>query len=117
MFTNDIRMGAFKALTKHHYQEGIEAGILFAKTQGGHGSENRTGVIMQEIASYGSAAKSAVPQLKEVIVSFHEQVQKREFPGGEINDRRVRAVEDAIKTIEAAKDQPKLRSIGPAQER
>ena len=115
MFTNDIRMGAFKALTKHHFKEGIEAGVIFAKTQGGHGSESRTGIIMKEIASYGSAAKSAVPQLKEVIVFFNEQVQKREFPGGEINDRRVRAVEDAIKTIEAAKDQPKLRSIGPAK--
>ena len=115
MFTNEIRMGAFKSLTKHHYQEGIEAGVIFAKTQGGHGSESRTGVIMQEIASYGSAAKSAVPQLKELIASFHEQVQKREFPGGEINDRRVRAVEDTIKAIESAKEQPTLRSIAPAQ--
>ena len=115
MFTNDIRMGAFKALTKHHYKEGIEAGVIFAKTQGGHGSENRTGVIMKEIASYGSAAKYAVPLLKEVIVSFNEQVQKREFPGGEINERRVRAVEDAIKAIEAAKEQPTLRSIGPVK--
>ena len=70
---------------------------------------------MKEIASYGSAAKSAVPQLKELIVSFNEQVQKREFPGGEINDRRVHAVEDAIKTIEAANDQPQLRSIAPAK--
>ena len=70
---------------------------------------------MQEIASYGSAAKSAVPQLKELIASFNEQVQKREFPGGEINDRRVRAVEDTIKTIEAAQEQPQLRSIRPAK--
>ena len=117
MFTNDIPMGAFKAMTKHHYQEGIEAGVIFAKTQGGHGSENRTGVIMKEIASYGSAAKSAVPQLKEVIVSLNEQVQKRDFPGGELNERRVRAVEDTIQAIEASKDQPKLRSIGPAKGR
>ena len=70
---------------------------------------------MKEIASYGSAAKSAVPQLRELIESFNEQVQKREFPGGEINERRVRAVEDAIKTIEAAQEQPQLRSIGPAK--
>ena len=112
MFTNDIRMGAFKALTKHHYKEGIEAGVIFAKTQGGHGSESRTGIIMQEIASYGSAAKDAVPLLKEVIVSLNDQVQRREFPGGELNDRRVRAVEDAIKSIEAAKEHPPLRRIG-----
>ncbi len=87
-----------------------------------HGSKvdrNQTynlGAILKEIASYGSAAKDAVPLLKEAIVSLNDQVQRREFPSGELNDRRVRAVEDAIKTIEAAKDQPKLRSIGPAKQ-
>ena len=113
MFMNDIRMGAFKALTKYHYKEGIEAGVIFAKTQGGHGSENRTEIIMTAIASYGSAAREAVPQLKAVIVSFNDQCARNEFPSGEPNDRRVRAVEDAIDAIEAANDQPQLRSIGP----
>ena len=40
---HDVRQrdphGRFKALTKYHYKEGIEAAIVFAKTQGGHGSE------------------------------------------------------------------------------
>ena len=49
MFSNEIRMGGFKALTKYHFKEGIEAGVDFAKTQGGHGSESRTGEIMKEI--------------------------------------------------------------------
>ena len=66
MFGSEIRMGALKALTKYHYQEGIEAGIVFAKTQGGHGSESRTGEIMKEIVSYGSAARESLPALKEV---------------------------------------------------
>ena len=35
MFSNEIRMGGFKALTKYHFKEGIEAGVEFAKTQGG----------------------------------------------------------------------------------
>ena len=51
MFGNEIRMGGFKALTKYHFKEGIEAGVVFAKTQGGHGSENRTGEIMKEIVT------------------------------------------------------------------
>ena len=49
MFGNEIRMGAFKALTKYHFKEAIDAGVIFAKTQGGHGSESRTGEIMKEI--------------------------------------------------------------------
>ncbi len=112
MFGNEIRMGGFKALTKYRFKEGIEAGVAFARTQGGHGSENRTGEIMKEIAAYGSAARSAVPALKELIGSFNAQCAKGEFPAGELNQRRVTAVEKAIRTIEAATDHPELRSIG-----
>ena len=111
MFGNEIRMGGFKALTKFHYQEGIDLGVLFAKTQGGHGSESRTGVIMKEIVSYGSAARTAIPGLKEVIVALNDQCKRGEFPGGELNARRVNAVEAAIKAIESATDHPELRSI------
>jgi HEAT repeat protein len=110
MFGAEIRMGAFRALTKYHYQEAIEAGIVFAKTQGGHGSENRTGEIMKEIVAYGSAARPAVGGLKEVIVTLNDQCKRGEYPAGELNDRRVGAVEDAIKAIEAATTQPELRT-------
>ena len=113
MFGNEIRMGGFKALAKYHFKEGIDAGVEFAKTQGGHGSERRTGEIMKEIVSYGAAARGAVPGLKELIVSFNEQCARGEYPKGELNDRRVGAVEDAIKAIEAATTQPELRSIAP----
>lgn len=111
MFGNEIRMGGFKALTKHRFKEGIEAGVNFAKTQGGHGSENRTAEIMKEIVAYGSAAKPVIPALRELIEIFNDQVKQREFPGGELNQRRVGAVEDAIRSIEAATSQPELRTI------
>ena len=117
MFSNEIRMGAFKALTKYHFKEGVEAGVLFAKTQGGHGSENRTGEIMKEIVSYGTAAREAIPGLKELIVAFNDQCGRGEFPRGELNNRRVGAVRDAIKAIEAATTQPELRSIGHVEPR
>jgi hypothetical protein len=115
MFSNEIRMGGFKALTKYHFKEGIEAGVMFAKTQGGHGSESRTGEIMKEIMSYGAAARGVLPELKELIVQFNAQCQRGEFPAGSLNNRRVAAVEEAIKAIEAATTQPELRSIAPVQ--
>jgi len=111
MFGAEIRMGAFKALTKYHFQEGIEAGVIFAKTQGGHGSESRTGEIMKELVGYGAAARSAIPALKDVIAAFNDQCQRGEYPAGELNNRRTGAVGDAIKSIEAATSQPDLRSI------
>jgi hypothetical protein len=112
MFGNEIRMGGFKALTKYHFKEGIEMGIDLAKTQGGHGSESRTGEIMKEIMRYGSAAQYAIPKLHEVIDVFNDQVKRREYPDGpNLNGKRVKAVVDAITFIEAAKDHPELRSV------
>ncbi len=79
------------------------------------GSESRTGMIMKEIVSYGVAAKAVIPQLNELIAKFNTEVKNHQFPGGELNDRRVNAVKDAIKAIEAATTQPELRSIRPQQ--
>ena len=62
MFSTEIRMGAFRALTKYHFKEGILAGVQLAKTQGGHGSERRTGEIMKEITKYGTAARDGHPR-------------------------------------------------------
>ena len=112
MFGNEIRMGGFKALTKYHYKEAIAAGVQFAKTQGGHGSESRTGEIMKQIVGYGAAAKEAIPGLKELIVTLNDQVARKEYPGGELNQRRVGAVEEAIKAIEASKEQPVMKTVG-----
>jgi hypothetical protein len=109
MFNNSIRMAGLTALTKYHFEEGIAAAVGLAKTQGGHGSESRTGEIMKMITAYGSAAKPQIPALRELIASLNAEVENREFPG-DLNKLRVGAVEEAIKAIEAAKNHPPLRS-------
>ena len=76
MFNNEIRMAGLKALTKYHFQEGIPAAVDLAKTQGGHGSETRTGEIMKIIAGYGAAAKPQIPALKEIIVMFNRDTER-----------------------------------------
>jgi hypothetical protein len=114
MFGNEIRMGGFKALTRYHFKEGLEAGVDFAKTQGGHGSESRTGVIMKELISYGTAARAVLPELKALIVQFDAEWKAGGFPE-DCNKMRVASVEEAIKAIEAATTQPELRSIAPVQ--
>lgn len=116
MFGNEIRMGGFKALTKYHFKEAIEAGVIFAKSQGGHGSQTRTGEIMKELVSYGTAARMAVPWLNELIDSLNDQCKRGEFPAGELNNQRIAYVEAAIKAIEAATTQPELRSINNPRE-
>jgi hypothetical protein len=116
MFNNSIRMAGLKALTKYHFQEGIAAAVGLAKTQGGHGSESRTGEIMKIITGYGSAAKSHIPALRELITSLNTEVENREFPG-DLNKLRVGAVEEAIKAIEAATEHPPLRTTTPASKK
>jgi hypothetical protein len=110
MFSNEIRMGGFKALTKYHFKEGLEAGVEFARTQGGHGSESRTGEIMKELIGYGTAARAVLPQLKELIEQFNAEFKAGQFPE-DCNKRRIDSLEEAITAIEAATTQPELRSI------
>jgi Family of unknown function (DUF6288)/Concanavalin A-like lectin/glucanases superfamily/Domain of unknown function (DUF2341)/HEAT repeats/Carbohydrate esterase, sialic acid-specific acetylesterase len=110
MFSGGIRMGALNVLTQYHYKEAIEAAVIFAKTQGGHGSEGRTGQIMKQLATYGSAAREAIPGLKELIKEFDDQTARNEFPK-DLNLVRTSAVNDTIRAIEYATTQPKLKTI------
>jgi hypothetical protein len=115
MFNNVIRMAGLKALAKYHFKEGIAAAVGLAKTQGGHGSETRTGEIMKIITSYGSAAKPQIPALREVIAMFNRDTERGDFPPLAESSDRVGAVEDAIRSIETATTQPELRSLQAAR--
>jgi hypothetical protein len=42
------------------------------------------------------------------------QVEQGKYPGGKLNQRRIDAVEDAIRHIEAAIQHPELRRIAPS---
>jgi hypothetical protein len=64
---------------------------------------------MKIITGYGSAAKPQIPALRKLIASLNAEVENREFPD-DLNKLRVGAVEEAIKSIEGAKDHPPLRS-------
>ena len=111
MFRNEIRMAAFKALAKYRFREGIEAGVLLARTQGGHGSETRTGEIMKELAGYGAGAAGVVPDLEDLIEFFNAECAAGGFPAGPLNDARIEAVKAAIVAIESAAVSPPLRSL------
>jgi HEAT repeat protein len=114
MYRTDIRMSAFLALSKYHYKEAINAGVFFAKNQGGHGSQWRTEKIVNIIANYGSAAHDAIPGLNELIVTLDQQVGNNEFPL-DLNLRRTNDVKNAIAHIEAATTQPEMKTIGDTQ--
>lgn len=117
MFRNEIRMAAFKALARYRFREGIEAGLLIARTQGGHGSETRTGEIMRELVGYGAAASDAVPRLEALIDFFNAECAAGGFPEGPLNDARIDAVREAIAAITSARAAPPLRTLTGAMPR
>jgi hypothetical protein len=110
MFNNEIRMAGLNALAKYHFKECLPAAADLAFSQGGHGSEHRTGEIMKIIRSYGAAGKPQIPALREVIASFNRDTERGDFPRS-LNLVRVGAIEDTIRAIETATTQPELRSI------
>ena len=112
MFGNEIRMGGLRALAKYHFREGIGVAVKFARTQSAHASEKRTGQIMTELLRYGKAARDTIPDLKKLIAQFNDHCASGQFPK-HCNDQRVASVEHAIQALQAAKDQPKLRTIRP----
>ncbi|MCE9544691.1 MAG: DUF6288 domain-containing protein, partial [Planctomycetia bacterium] len=107
MFGNEIRMAGLRALSKYHFQEGIHVGVKFAQTQSRHGSESRTGEIMKQLVNYGSAAKVVLPELRQLVVSFKAEW---DFPE-DCRNMKIASAEEAIRTIESATTQPKLRSV------
>ena len=111
MFANEIRLAGLRALSKYHFKEGIGVSLKFAQTQSAHGSENRMGEIMKELLRYGTAAQVVLPELRDLVVTCQKEV---DFPDW-AKKMKIASVETAIKALEAAKDQPELRSIGLAQ--
>ncbi|MCE9557057.1 MAG: HEAT repeat domain-containing protein [Planctomycetes bacterium] len=109
MFGNEIRLAGLKALSKYHFREGMRAGLKFAQTQSPHGSESRMGAIMKELLRYGIHAKELLPDLRNLAVQCRNEL---DFPEGP-RMQKTAAVEAAIVAIEAATDNPALRSIQP----
>jgi len=104
-----IRVGGLALLAKHRIKEGMRVAIAYAKNQNQWGSQNRMWEIMKALKSYGAAAKEVLPELKELAAYCKTE---NGFPP-DCRKKKTAAVEDAIKAIEEAKDQPRLRSIAP----
>ena len=101
MISREIRVSAFKVLVKYHFKEGIKAAPLVA--QGKYGCHNAV-EIMAGLQTYGSAAQEIIPDLRKLIADYQELRKDWVFP-----DTTIPAVENAIRTIEAATTHPDLR--------
>ena len=110
MFSDGIRLASLDLLARHHIKEGMRVCLRYARSQNPWASENRMWEIMKSLKSYGAAAKDLLPELRELAAYCRNE---RDFPD-DCKRKKTAAVEDAIKAIEEATEQPQLRSIAPS---
>jgi hypothetical protein len=111
MFGQEIRMGGAMALSKYHYQEGVRALADLLKDINGHGSETRIPGILNQLKSYGKAAREAIPDMKEFILI----IQHGEMPDHPANLKKVADTNEAIKFIENSTNQPGMPTLAPTK--
>ena len=105
MFADSIRVEGLRLLAKHRIEEGIRACVNYTRDQNPWASEHRTPELMEILLSYGTHAKSVVPDLTRIANYFERDEQ--DFPR-ELMLRNAKCVRDTIVAIEASTDTPKL---------
>ncbi|MCY2976246.1 MAG: DUF6288 domain-containing protein [Planctomycetota bacterium] len=109
MFADGVRLNGLKVLASHHIEEGMQACADYLRTQNPWASEKRTPEILEVLTLYGAEAKRVVPHLRETASSFDQG--EKNFPKP-LSKQKAKAVRNAIATIEASQDRPKLKRLG-----
>ena len=114
MFNADIREASLKILVKNRFKEAVPVCADYILTMKQHGSEKRIYRIMDQLKTYGAAAKPALPKLYEARKYYQENLG----PGKPLGFPRwateefMKGLNEGIAAIEKAADMPNdLRSI------
>jgi hypothetical protein len=105
MFADSIRVEGLRLLAKHRIAEGIAACVNYTRDQNPWASEHRTPELMKILLSYGTHAKSVIPELTQIANYFGKD--EKDFPK-ELMLRKAKCVRETIRAIEASTDSPQL---------
>jgi hypothetical protein len=105
MFADSIRVEGLRVLAKHRIKEGIRACVDYTRDQNPWASEHRTPELMVILLSYGTHAKSVIPELTQIANYFEKD--EKDFPR-HLMLKKAKCVRDTIKAIEAATETPEL---------
>ncbi|MCC6409346.1 MAG: HEAT repeat domain-containing protein [Planctomycetes bacterium] len=114
MFAEEIRVAGLRLLARHRVREGLRACVDYARRQNSWGSETRMGEILGCLEAYGAHARELLPELRELAAACRDEA---DFPE-DCKQKKVAAVEAAIRAVEASEERPVLRAItveGPKQ--
>ena len=105
MFADQIRIEALKVLRANHVEEGMNACAGYILKQNPWASEKRTPEILKILLSYGTHAKSVIPTLERAAAYY--EAGEEGFPKN-LSKQKAENIREAIRTIQASKDSPKL---------
>ena len=105
MFADSIRVEGLRLLAKHRIEEGISACVKYTRDQNPWASEERTPELMKILLSYGTHAKSVIPELTKIADYFEKD--EKDFPK-ELMLMKAKCVRETIRAIEASTDTPEL---------
>ena len=108
MFADEIRVDGLRILAKYRIKEGIDACVKYTRDQNPWSSEHRTPKLMEILLSYGSHAKSVIPELTKIADYFEKD--EKDFPK-HLMLMKAKCVRDTIHAIEASTDKPELIGI------
>ncbi len=105
MFADTIRVEGLRLLAKHGVREGIEACVSYTRHQNPWDSQERTPELMKVLLSYGTHAKSVLPELAKIADYFEKD--EPDFPK-ELMARKAKCVRQTIEAIKASNLTPPL---------
>jgi HEAT repeat protein len=105
MFADSIRVEGLRLLAKHRIEEGISACVNYTRDQNPWDSQERTPELMKILLSYGTHAKSVIPELTRIADYFEKD--EKDFPKN-LMIMKAKCVRETIRAIEASTDSPEL---------
>jgi hypothetical protein len=105
MFADSIRVEGLRVLAKHHIEEGISACVKYTREQNPWASQERTPQLMKILLSYGTHAKTVIPELHKLADYFEKD--EKDFPKN-LMIMKANCVRETITAIEASTDSPQL---------
>ena len=105
MFADSIRVEGLRLLAKHRIEEGIGACVQYTRDQNPWDSQERTPELMKVLLSYGTHAKTVIPELTKLADYFEKD--EPNFPK-ELMRMKAQSVRETIRAINASKETPEL---------
>jgi hypothetical protein len=105
MFADSIRVEGLRLLAKHRIEEGMNACVQYARDQNPWNSQERTPELMKILRSYGTHARSVIPELTKLADYFEKD--EPNFPK-KLMAMKAQSVRETIQAIEASTETPEL---------